>query len=105
MWLATKNIWIRAFAVFMPLMMFADIVLTANHYIIDGIAALPVIGLAILIALMARHAALNRWPIGSAEAQEKGYVSWVYWLFGISPEESQPTPAQTPVRGVSVCLA
>lgn len=95
--LATKNIWIRAFAVFMPVMMFVDIVLTANHYIIDGIAALPVIGLAILIALMARHAVLLRWPVDSVEAREKRYVSWVYWLVGVAPEESETHPPQAQV--------
>jgi hypothetical protein len=94
--LATKNVWIRAFAVFMPIMMMADIVLTANHYIIDGVAALPVIGLAILIAALARRAVLTRWPVDGIEARTKGYVSWLYWLVGVSPEERPAITVSVP---------
>lgn len=84
-WLATKNIFIRAFAVLMPAAMMADIVLTANHYIIDGIAALPVIALAIAIAVFARWLVLRIYSPDSKAAREKGWVSWLYWLVGIPP--------------------
>jgi hypothetical protein len=84
-WLATKNIFIRAFAVIMPAAMMADIVLTANHYIIDGIAALPVIALAIAIAAFARWLVLRIYSPDSKEAREKGWVSWLYWLVGVPP--------------------
>lgn len=84
-WLATKNIFIRAFAVLMPAAMMADIVLTANHYIIDGIAALPVIALAIGIAAFARWMVLRAYSPDSKAAKEKGWVSWLYWLVGVPP--------------------
>lgn len=84
-WLATKNIFIRLFAVIMPAAMMADIVLTANHYIIDGIAALPVIALAIGIAAFARWIVLRAYSPDSREAKEKGWVPWLYWLVGIPP--------------------
>lgn len=85
--LATKNIFIRAFAVFMPAMMFVDIVLTANHYIIDGIAALPVILVAIGIAAGARYLVLRIYSPESKAARENGRVSWLYWLVGIPEDE------------------
>lgn len=84
-WLATKNIFIRAFAVIMPAAMFADIILTANHYIIDGIAALPVVALGILIAAAARWLVLRIYSPDSKAAKEKGWVSWLYWLVGVPP--------------------
>lgn len=84
-WLATKNIFIRAFAVLMPAAMFADIVFTANHYIIDGIASLPVIAVGIGIAVFARWLVLRIYSPDSRAAREKGWVSWLYWLVGVPP--------------------
>jgi hypothetical protein len=55
-WLATANIFMRAFAVLMPAAMFADIVLTANHYILDGFADLAVMLVGLVIAIAARWA-------------------------------------------------
>lgn len=47
--LHARNVTIRALAVVLPSMMFASVVLTGNHYIIDGIAGilLALVGLAI----------------------------------------------------------
>ncbi|MCH8815125.1 MAG: phosphatase PAP2 family protein [Chloroflexi bacterium] len=84
-WLATKNIFIRAFALLMPMAMMADIVLTANHYIIDGIAALPVITAAIAIAAGARWLVMRKLSPENDAVREKGWVGWVYWLVGIPP--------------------
>lgn len=96
-WLATKNIFIRAFAFLMPLAMMADIVLTANHYIIDGIAALPVIFVAIAIAAGARWLVVRKFaPNGNVE-REKGWVGWLYWIVGIPPgAEATNTLVPTP---------
>ena len=84
-WLATKNIFIRAFALLMPMAMMADIVLTANHYIIDGIAALPVIIAAIAIAAGARWLVMRRLSPENESVRKKAWVGWVYWLVGIPP--------------------
>ena len=96
-WLATKNIFIRAFAFLMPMAMMADIVLTANHYIIDGIAALPVIFVAIAIAAGARWLVMRKFaPDGNVE-REKGWVGWLYWIVGIPPgSEATNTLVPTP---------
>ena len=53
---ATRNRWLRALAVFMPIGQFSAIIFTANHYILDGIAGLAVVPLGLLAAL-----ALQRW--------------------------------------------
>lgn len=84
-WLATRNIFIRAFALLMPAAMFADIILTANHYIIDGLASLPVIALAIGIAVFARWLVLRIYSPDSKAARENGWVGWLYWLVGVPP--------------------
>ncbi len=82
-WLATRNILIRAFAVLMPFAMFTDIILTANHYILDPIAALPVVAAGLAITLGGRWLALRILSPDSRTAKEKGWVSWVYWLVGV----------------------
>ncbi|HEY8489503.1 MAG TPA: phosphatase PAP2 family protein [Dehalococcoidia bacterium] len=54
--LATRNLWWRIFAVIMPAGMFWAIVVTGNHFIIDA-----VIGGAVCLAGLAAAAALHRW--------------------------------------------
>lgn len=87
-WLATRNILVRAFAVLMPFAMFTDIILTANHYILDGVMALPVVLLGITITLAGRWLVVRVVSPDSKVARENGWVSWLYWLCGIpdSPE-------------------
>jgi hypothetical protein len=53
---STTNVWVRAFAVFMPVAQFAAILFTANHYIVDAMAGLVVALLGLGIAF-----ALQRW--------------------------------------------
>lgn len=85
-WTATKNLWMRAFAILMPFMMFIDIVVTANHYFIDAIAGLLVMAAGLGIALAARRiAALVVVP--SEESSDRWWVSWMHWLYGV------PSPA------------
>src|SRR4030095_15466807 len=43
MWLSTRNVLVRTLAVLMPIAMFTTIVLTANHYILDPVLAIPVV--------------------------------------------------------------
>ncbi len=91
-WLATKNILIRVFAVVMPLAMFTDIILTANHYIVDAFAALPVVLAGVGVTLGARWLVLRVLSAESKTAKGKGWVTWVYWLVGIpEPSEEQPS--------------
>ncbi len=90
-WMATKNIFMRAFALLMPFGMLTDIVLTANHYILDPLAAIPVVALGVLITLAARWLVLRILSPDSKTAREKGWVKWVYWLVGVpEPDEGQP---------------
>ena len=53
---ATKNVWLRALGVFMPIGQLSAIVVTANHYILDAMAGLIVAFLGLLVAM-----ALQRW--------------------------------------------
>jgi PAP2 superfamily len=82
-WLATPNWWIRIFAVLMPFGMFTDIILTANHYLIDPIAAIPVVAAGLAITLGGRWLVLRVMSPESKAAREHGYAKWVYWLVGI----------------------
>jgi hypothetical protein len=89
LWMATKNPFVRAFAVMMPLMMFLDIVLTANHYFIDAFAGVIVMGIGLGIAVVGRMAATRIVSPESRLAREKGWVSWMYWLCGVAHEPRQ----------------
>jgi hypothetical protein len=82
-WLATRNIVMRAFAVLMPLMMAAVIVLTANHYFIDVAAGVAVMLIGLGIAFAGRHIVQRIVSPDSKVAREKGWVSWLYWLCGV----------------------
>jgi hypothetical protein len=88
-WLASRNIFVRAFAVLMPLAMASDIILTANHYIIDAVAGAAVMLLGLGIAVGARWLVMRAISPASKEAREKGWVSWLYWLCGVAPPERQ----------------
>ena len=52
----TRNVWMRALAIFMPIGQLAAIVFTANHYIFDAMAGLGAAILGLLVAM-----ALQRW--------------------------------------------
>lgn len=90
-WLATKNIFMRAFAVVMPVIMFCVIVLTANHYFLDAVGGIAVMLLGLGIAVWGKWFATRIVSPDSKTAREKGWVSWFYWLFGVAP----PPPEQT----------
>ena len=49
---ATKNLWLRALGVFMPIGQFTSILFTANHYILDAMAGLAVGFLGLLVAMV-----------------------------------------------------
>ncbi len=56
---STRNVWLRALGVFMPIGQLAAIIFTANHYILDAMAGLVVALLGLLVAM-----ALQRWGYG-----------------------------------------
>jgi len=97
-WMSTRNFFVRAFAVLMPFGMFTDIILTANHYLLDPIAAIPVVALGLAITLGGRWLVLRMLSPESKAAREHGWVSWVYWLVAIdeatiSQQQRAPQPA------------
>src|SRR6266542_4231898 len=83
----------------MPFGMFTDIILTANHYLLDPIAAVPVVGLGLAITLGGRWLVLRVLSPESKGAREHGWVSWVYWLVAIDEasvrqqQQRAPQPA------------
>jgi hypothetical protein len=82
-WLATRNVIMRTFAVLMPVAMYIDIVLTANHYIVDGVAGFAVMLLGLSIALAGRWFASRAIPAGQASHPREGLASWLRWLCGV----------------------
>jgi PAP2 superfamily protein len=82
-WLSTRNAFVRALAVAMPIAMFTTIVLTANHYILDPVLAIPIVAAGLAIALGGRWLALRLLSPESNAAKEGGWANWVYWLVGI----------------------
>ena len=90
LWLATRNIIVRAFAVLMPLAMFVVIVLTANHYIVDAFAGFGVMLLGLAVAVAGKRLVMRVFSPSSKAARNKGWRSWLYWLCGV-PE---PAPKQ-----------
>jgi len=85
-WLATRNILMRAFAVLMPITMFAVIILTANHYLLDAAAGCAVMLLGLGIAFGGKTLATRIVSPDSKVAREKGWVTWMYWLCGVAYE-------------------
>lgn len=83
-WLATRNILMRAFAALMPLAMYIDIVLTANHYIVDGIAGFAVMLVGLSIALAGRRIAARALQGRQARRPNDGLAGWVLWLCGVA---------------------
>ena len=94
LWMASKNVLLRAFAVLMPLFMLADIVLTANHYILDAAAGMLVVIVGAAIAFGVRDLVSKRWPQHPRTATQKAVRSWLYWLCGLTD------PQETPQAGV-----
>jgi len=70
---STKNVLVRALAVFLPIGQFAAILVTANHYILDAMAG-GVVGLMGLLIAMA----LQRW----------GYPGVQRWVNRVAPPAS-----------------
>jgi len=93
-WMASKNIFVRIFAVSMPAVMMADIILTGNHYFIDALAGFVVMMIGLGIAVGAKMLATRIVSPDSKEAREKGWVPWMYWLCGVPYERSENRPSK-----------
>jgi hypothetical protein len=93
-WLATRNIFMRAFAVVMPIIMGLTIILTANHYIVDIIGGIAVMLVGLGIAVGGRYLVRRIVSPDSKTAREKGWVPWLYWLCGVA---DQPQSGGRPV--------
>ncbi len=92
-WMASRNIFVRIFAVSMPAVMMADIILTGNHYFIDALAGFVVMMIGLSIAVGAKMLATRIVSPDSKEAREKGWVTWMYWLCGVPYERSEHRPS------------
>jgi hypothetical protein len=68
--------------------MFAVIVLTANHYIVDAFAGFAVMMVGLTIALAARWFAVRRFP-SEKSMRVQGWVPWLQWLCGVSGETKE----------------
>lgn len=88
-WLATRHLALRFFAVFMSVAMFATIILTANHYFLDAAAGLAAVALGMAIALAVRSL-VSRFH---ALPRSSAWKSWLYWLCGVA-EPSDRAPAR-----------
>jgi len=98
LWLSTRNIFVRALAVLMPFAMFTDIILTANHYLLDPILAIPVVALGLAITLGGRWLVPRVLSPESKAAKEHGWTTWVYWLVGID-EDGENRSQRVPQAG------
>lgn len=87
-WLSTKNIFMRAFAVLMPFTMFCVIILTGNHYLLDAVAGIVVMLIGLGIAFGGKYVIQRVISPDSKTAREKGWVPWAYWLFGVPDQET-----------------
>ena len=67
----------------MPIAMLTSIILTANHYILDPVLAIPVVAVGLVITLGGRWLVLRILSPEGKAARESGWVGWVYWLVGI----------------------
>jgi hypothetical protein len=95
LWLATRNVLVRAFGVLMPLTMFAVIVLTANHYIVDAFAGFAVMMAGLILALASRWFVMRKFS-DERTMREKGWLPWLRWLCAV-PEEEKRVPEAQPV--------
>jgi hypothetical protein len=92
-WLASRHVALRAFAVIMPFATLAAVVLTANHFILDAVAGLAVIAVGMALAAALRRFVLRfRSPVFVAQG-EAGWRRWLCWLGGATADPGGGTPA------------
>ena len=84
LWLASRDVAVRSFAVLMPLATLAAIVLTANHYILDAVAGLLAVAVGMAIALAVRSLVLRYRSGNPGSAGGAAWPGWVSWLGGVA---------------------
>jgi hypothetical protein len=96
-WMASRNVFMRIFAVSLPTLMFMSIVFTANHYFLDAALGLAVMATGLALAVGGKHLARRIVSPDSKAAREKGWVPWFYWLLGApeKPWEDKPGEENT----------
>jgi hypothetical protein len=97
----TRHVVVRALGEVLPVLMFAAVVLTANHYIVDGIVAAAVIVLGLVIAGLidsARNGRRSRYDGEPASLQRPQHLE-VAPVQGGDPPRRIP-PGKDDVRGV-----
>src|SRR5574341_585522 len=95
LFLSSRNIFIRAFAVLMPLAMFTDIILTGNHYILDAFAGSAVMLLGLGIAVAGRYLVMRSFSRLPDEVRTRGWRAWLAWLCGVPDNDPPRQPAAT----------
>ena len=100
MWLASRALLIRAFAVLMPFAMFTDIIMTANHYFLDAAAGLLVVAIGLIIAFGVRELVRRHYARNGAATARKAWKSWLYWLAGLA-EISGPSQVSNQGTGAA----
>lgn len=93
LWLATRNVIMRAFGVLMPLTMFAVIVLTANHYIVDAFAGFGVMMLGLTIAVAGKVGLKRLYSHLPDDVRIRGWRGWLAWLCGVEESENRQLTA------------
>lgn len=83
-WLASRHLALRTFAVLMPIMMLIVIVLTANHYIVDAAAGLLAVAIGAGIAIGARELVRPHWRQDIANETPPAWRRGLYWLCGLT---------------------
>ncbi len=84
LWLASRDVAVRAFAGLMPLVTLAAIVLTANHYILDAVAGLLAVAVGMAIALAVRSFVLRYRSGNPGSAGRPTWPGWISWLGGVA---------------------
>jgi hypothetical protein len=84
LWLASRDVALRSFAVLMPLVTLAAIVLTANHYILDAVAGLLAVTVGMAIALAVRSFVLRYRSGNPGSAEGAAWPGWISWLAGVA---------------------
>jgi len=83
-WLASRDVALRSFAVLMPLATLAAIVLTANHYILDAVAGVLAIAAGMAAAIAVRGLILRYRSQNPGAAGGVAWQGWVSWLGGVA---------------------
>lgn len=103
--LAVRHPLSRILAAAMPLAMLSAVVLTGNHYLLDGLAGLAVVALGLLLAVALRRLGLACRRATLPKPSSRSYGNAFCWLAGVSlsgdslAAEDEKGPVKIGVRG------